>query len=349
MATVNWTQTNTTNLANTNNKSHVDIDVYQNQSFKWTQMKSSDLAKAGIPYVKMTEYENKTDILLQTIAYLKRNRYTANSQTTIAQVAGRATTFNELYKGLYNVIPTGRTIQVPYLGKSPIHLETTYRQIDPNNNEYSNTLGKQISEMMGGIQNLWNKGLSDQWDSIKRELNEGRDVRSVAVDTKRAGTTVAKQAPKGYESSNYGEFSTTFNLINENLKLANNHYWFIRTLLNSQVPSYLDPMRLQVPYVYEISIPSLLHIPLGFISSFDAKPLGSAKMTDAGGKSRYTPEAWQITMSFNNLFPISYQMLQLLDSDNTAAEGFKSTNEANKQAIQTFRQSFRGYTQIPEG
>ena len=289
-----------------------NLDVYSNKKFKWTQADSETIAKSGVPRVVLTEFENKTDVLIQNILLLSTNVANISKSTSTG-----ATTFNDIYDGFYKAVPTGRTITLPYIGKHPFHLETTYKMIAPNNSEYSKTLGAQFETLTSSLENALDRGWRDMTASLAAATQNNTSLRRKtpaalgAENGYRTGTVTSKQAPKSYESSNFGQFSTTFNLINETPELAKNHYWFIRAMLDALVPSYIDPMRIQVPYIYGIQIKDLLSLPLGFIATFDAKPMGSAKQINSGV---YTPEAWQISMSFNSLFPISYQLLQELNS-----------------------------------
>ena len=288
-----------------------DLDIYSNKNFKWTQANDQTIEDAGVPRVVLTEFENKTDVLMQNILLLATNV----ADTSINTAQNGATTFNDIYKGFYKIVPTGRTITLPYIGKYPFHLETTYKMIDPNNSEYSQSIGPQWEALTSSFKNALSRGWRDMINGLGAAVKNSDILRQVrprdlAQNGYRTGTVTSKQAPKAYESSNFGQFSTTFNLINETPEFSKNHYYFIRRMLDALVPSYIDPMRIQVPYIYSIQIKNLLSLPLGFIASFDAKPMGSAKQVDG----IYTPEAWQISMSFNSLFPISYQLLQELDN-----------------------------------
>ena len=297
-------------------------DIYSNSRYKWTQATTDEIKEAGVPFVTMKEYENQTDLIFQNLMFLRKSRI--NTAKGIVN-----SSFSDLYKGTYQIMPTGNEYTLPYLGKQPMHMETAYKQIDIDAD--SNSWGLTIEQIRKKAGN-WRPEIKSDYEAILKALNlnqSGSDMSNnfrgewqrITTEGGRnfaIGASLSQQSPKVYDSSNTGQFSTTFTLINEgddgSSVLANNHYKFIMRMMLSLAPSYPDPMRVHVPYVYDVNIPSLTHLPLAFISSFDAAPVGSAKMV--GGL--YVPEGWKITIAFNSLFPISRQLISTMAGEDAA-------------------------------
>lgn len=309
-----------------------DFDIYENKKYKWTQATTEDIKEAGVPFVQMTEYENHTDLLFQNIMFQRR------SVVNPAAGAGM-TSFSDLYKGTYQIYPAGNTYKFPYLGKQPMHMETGYKQIDIDSDVDS--WGHSIEQLKANWKQYITTDYKNYTDQLLKAIAPGSffdkmDTNFVSAYNDftngapwRIGSSAAKQSPKVYESSNTGQFSTTFNLINETDAFTQEHYKFIIRMMMSLAPSYPDPMRVHVPYVYSVSIPSLTELPLAFISSFDAAPIGSAKMMG----SIYVPEGWKISIAFNSLFPVSKQLLSLLGNKNIG-DLIKNTFELPDESIQ---------------
>lgn len=322
-----------------------NFDIYENKQYKWTQATDEDIKEAGVPFVELTEYENHTDLIFQNILFLRRSYVNGGTGANM-------TSFSDLYKGTYQIFPTGNSYKFPYLGKQPMHMETQYKQIDIEDD--GKNWGLQIEKLKASTKQWFSAGARTEWDTLGAALNPSSTWDSWRGDNPvkdgnsswlyhynnmtekapfRVGASLSKQSPKVYESSNTGQFSTTFNLINETDDLIKSHYKFIIRMMMSLAPSYPDPMRVHVPYVYSVSIPSLTQLPLAFISSFDAAPIGAAKMV---GKI-YTPEGWKITIAFNSLFPVSKQLLSLLGTADMATilKDFKLPEETIKQLGKT--------------
>ncbi len=312
------------------------FDIYGDEQYHWYES-SSNIDRKNIPFVIMQEFENKTDLLTQKQLYI--------AQAVVEnETVNNSKNFIDIYKELYLVVPTGRSFRFPYFGKYPFSIDTTYSMIDPRKTDY---LGTKVSETRTALENVAEKFTNemdaffsavslDRIDKLQRQLKTARDAVSIEEQKKsgidgyyrRFGLTEGAQAIKTYSSSQTGQYETTFTLINKTQDDVQINYNFIMTMMMALAPSYPNTMMVKVPYVYEIYIPSVIHIPLGFIGSFSATPKGSSYISGQQHYEYHTarnnsipigmivPEAWEIKIVFNNLFPISVQLL------NTIAEPF---------------------------
>ena len=330
------------------------IDVHSNNSYKWTQTQDEDTI-SKIPYVTLIEYENLTDLLYQRLTYLKA--YDVNSQN----MNPSGSDFKQVYADLYKAIPTGYVYKLPYLGKYPFGVTTSYKQIDVSD---TTTFGEEVALIMTNISNSAFK-LGDELDAIKQltstrrvgdvidELYDPNNEKYAAGRQRRRGTAVGKQTIKSYESGDTTQFETTFSLINDTEEQGVSNYALIQRLMMSLLPSYPNLMTVQCPYLYEIDIPSCIHIPLGFIGNFSATPMGTSYLTS---DKIIIPNAWSVHLTFNSLFPASIQQHKtMLDSIpntklqiktknedmNTDNRFFTITNEAATQySVQTQRNDY---------
>ena len=272
-------------------------DIYGNEQYKWTQ----DKANSCVPYIKLFEYTNVTDSLVQEMLYLKKahNIYGNQSQYDEGLAAG---SFKDVYKNLYQVIPTDNIFKLPYIKQEGYTLDTRYSQIDPK----ASTLGSKVQQIWNNITNTFNYELGDQGDGLFAINNTETEILN-KTRSRRQGTQLAKQSVKAYSGSNFGEYSTTFNLLNETKDLQDHHQNFIQTMLRNNTPAFATIMAIKVPVVYAIEISGLYKIPLGFISKFSARPKGNVIVKSG----KYIPDAWEISMSFNSLLPISQQILNI--------------------------------------
>ncbi len=295
-------------------------DIYANKDFKWKVSNEIPNDNTAIPYITLFEYDNKTDNVAQEMIYL-RKRFDA-AQNLKEDKDMDLKVLQDIYSNLYKIEPTNTIYRLPYTNLEGYTLDTSYRQIEPR----SSTIGGDIQSF---VDNIWNAqyNLGNQWDSMK-----GLWDQKSAVRDRRRGAQIAKQTVKTYDQSQFGNYTTTFNLINKSPELAQNHYKFIRQMLKANVPSFANVMFVKVPVLYQINIPGLHHIPLGFISYFTAKPQGAAYLKNDGGE-RYAPAIWEINMTFNAIFPISKQLLEL-DSD-TAANDFLNSTTVNESKYTT--------------
>lgn len=289
-----------------------EYDIRANTTYKWTQDKNID----SVPFIKLIEYKNETDAQVQEMLYLKKANDIYGNQDNLG-VAVNAGSFDDVYKNLYRVTPTGNSFMLPYIKSEGYTLDTRYSQIDPK----ASTFG-------GGIQQLWNNinnfqyTLGDALDSVQGLIKDEETILS-ETRARRKGTQLAKQSVKAYSGSNFGEYSTVFNLLNEDDAKAKAHLAFIQTILKNNTPAFVSIMAIKVPYVYSIDISGLYKIPLGFISKFAARPKGNVILK--GGA--YVPDAWEISMNFNSLIPISRQILE---------KGFDTKTTASQDIAKTF-------------
>ena len=293
-------------------------DIYGSDEYLWYTSSTSEDRKK-IPYVILQEFENKTDLLMQKLLYILKAAYSAKE-------IQKDTTFTDVYKNLYQAIPTGRNFRFPYFGKHPFSLTTSYSQIDTKNTE---GLGESVAELRTNVLNS-NKALGDFWDrfkggfkaeeTIEKQLAAARDgMKNTGINgyERRYGVTEGAQSIKSWTSAETGQYETTFTLVNKTPALVRSHYEFIRAFMKALAPSFPNTMMVKVPYLYEIYIPSVLHIPLGFIGNFSATPQGSSFISQPNAANNTNglviPEAWEIKMTFNSLFPVSTQLLDTID------------------------------------
>ena len=289
------------------------MDIYANNKYKWTQGSTED-----VPYIQLVEYKNETDSVIQKMIYLRsaRDVYT-NINSNIQSIGG---SFGQVYKNLYKVKPTCYIFKLPYLNKEGYTLDTSYAQIDPTD---ASTLGEKFQKVVQNVNSLQYE-LGDQIDTMQAFINgvgagsgEEEQIRIASAERqRRKGTQLAKQAVKGYSATQFGQYSTTFSLLNEDDTKIKNHRDFIDHMLVANVPDFINITALRVPVLYSIEISGLYNIPLGFISNFTARPKGNVRYHSKMG---YVPDAWEIHMKFNSLFPISKQILEL--KRNTSGPG----------------------------
>ena len=296
-------------MATRQNKGQV-FDIHANTKYKWTQDKSND----SVPFIKLIEYKNETDTKVQEMLYLKKANDIYGNQKDLDKEVN-AGSFDDVYKNLYRVTPTGNSFKLPYIKSEGYTLDTRYSQIDPK----ASTFGNGIQQLWNNINNFQYK-LGDEWDSVQGLLEDENTILS-ETRARRQGTQLAKQSVKAYSGSNFGEYSTVFNLLNEDDEKAEAHLNFIQTILKNNTPAFISVMAIKVPYVYSIDISGLYKIPLGFISKFSARPKGNVILKDGA----YVPDAWEISMNFNSLIPISKQLLEKgFDKETTASEDIQN-------------------------
>ena len=291
------------------------FDVYGSDRYNWHPGKGqfSQDQKSLIPYVILQEFDNQTDIKLQSMLYLKRAEMVGEDDVSAYK------SFANVYRNIYATIPTGRIFRFPYFGEYPFSLKTTYSQLDAKS-QISSML-EQGQELGQFFKNFGKKAQDFMTDTaILFESEEGveANIRGQLVGKgpqtshfrRRAGTTNGAQTIKTWTSAETGQYETKFTLINDTGDRLKAHYELIRTMLKALAPSFPNTMAVKVPFLYEIYIPSTLHLPLGFIGDFSATPKGYSYMT----KSHFiVPEAWEIKLTFNSLFPISTQLLDTID------------------------------------
>lgn len=303
-----------------------DFDIYANKSFRWYTGTDDDDRKA-IPYVELIEYDNRTDITLQRQIYLSDSAVGMGSRQAYKS-------FKDVFGNFYQVVPTGRSLKLPYLGKSPFSMKTTYATIDVKKDG-------NISEWNNKVTNWFYTAphkLSNWFSRTARSLNpfvsyeseakaNARHPEMASYDSKqRAGISPGlSPSIKKWHHAETSQYETSFHLINDTDEHIKNHYIFIRSMMWALAPSYPNIIEVQVPFLYEIRIPSQLHIPLGFISPFSATPKGTSTMI--GGI--VVPEAWEIKMTFNSLFPPSRQLLDTIDEPNGTDYGLNVMAEGD--------------------
>lgn len=310
-----------------------EYDIHKNNEYKWTQETDSDVL-ASVPYIKLTEYENLTDTLVQQMIYQKKAYDIFGNQKNLNKAISTGS-FTDVYKNLYQIKPTGTSFKLPYIKQEGYTLDTRYSQIDPK----SNTIGASIQELWNNIHNFQYL-IGDEWNTIKSlTTNDTETILERYSRIRRQGVQLAKQSIKGYSGSNFGEYSTTFNLLNETDDLAKSHLTFIQELMKKNTPAFISIMAIKVPYVYAIDISGLYRIPLGFISKFSARPKGNVILK--GGA--YVPDAWEVSMSFNSLIPISKQMLEM------GFNNAKGAADAAKSAESVFLKKSNEPTSVTKG
>lgn len=286
------------------------FDVYGSDRYCWKVSKDALPAGTKIPYVTLFEYENLTDSVVQEMIYLKKQRDTQTNLLDNNNNSSLSTkeTLADIYKGLYEVVPTNKVYRLPYMNLEGYSLSTTYNQIDTNAKNW----GEKIQQIVNNVNNFGYE-LRDQFDSFDQLISNGKDniqeLLSKGRDRRR-GAQLAKQAIKAYGSSNYGQYTTTFKLINKDDIVTANHDTFIKEILKANVPVFANISALKVPYLYQIDIPGLYFMPLGFISSFTARPIGTSFVEQ---DKTYFAAGWEIKMNFNSLFPISRQLIDVID------------------------------------
>lgn len=320
------------------------IDVYQDYTWYYdTDEKNKD----RIPYVELIEYKNNTDLVLQKLLYLRRGRLDADQ---IRESIQSYPSFEQIYKNLYQIEPTGVNIRLPYFGRHPFTIQTTYSEIDPTK---SDNIGDDIMKTLTNLNNA-QLHLGDSWDTIRqviertetfestmedyqRRLNFGEEANSDREKRfrRRAGVTKSANSIKTWQSANTGQYETSFVLYNKKQEDIQRNYIFIMQMMKKLAPSYLNTMMVNVPYLYTIIIPSVLTIPLGFIGNFSATPKGVSYISKDGV---IVPDAWEVAFTFNSLFPISKQMLDEIevgDFQTKAAGAFTKNVDRAPRAYQT--------------
>lgn len=286
-----------------------DFDIWSNKSYRW-YTGTDDEDRKAVPYVELIEYDNRTDITLQRQIYLSDSAVGVGSRQ-------RFKSFKDVFGNFYQVVPTGRTIKLPYMGRNPFSIKTTYATIDVKKDgnvaEWTNKVTNWFYTAPHKFSN-WLGRTTRAFNPLSYEAQAKANARHpemAAYDAKqRAGISPGvSPSIKKWVGAEYGQYETTFHLINDTDEHIKNHYIFIRTMMWALAPSYPNIIEVQVPYLYEIRIPSQLHIPLGFISPFSATPKGTSTMYG----ELVVPEAWEIKMTFNSLFPVSKQLLNTID------------------------------------
>ena len=237
-------------------------DVYGSNAFKWRVSKENP--EDTIPYVTLYEYINLTDRIAQEVIYLqKASDYAKNLENGEGVIP--AGSIDDVYKGLYDVKPVNKAYRLPYVKLEGYTLQTQYDQIDVK----PDTWGGKLQQLTNNFLN-YGKYLGDNWDSVQSIWNSWFGENAAKRDRRR-GSQIAKQAIKAYGSTNFGKYSTKFSLFNDSADLAKNHNTFIKEMLLANVPEYANIMAQKVPHLFQINIPGVYHIPLGFISNFTAR------------------------------------------------------------------------------
>lgn len=307
----------------TNGVAPKDFDIWSNKNYKWFTG-SDDNERQKIPYVILVEFENRTDVVLQRQLYVHMSTLARAERTN-------SPNFKDLYGGLYLVVPTGRSFRVPYLGKTPFAINTAYSMIDTKSTEglgdsvlkARSQVYDSIQQAINGFSNLVTATTKSQ-EGLRKKIMEMANNPSQGTEgfQRRFGITEGAQSIKKWTSAEGSQFTTKFVLVNDTPQHISNNYFFVRDFLRALSPAFPNTMEVRVPYLYEIYIPSQLHIPLGFIGKFTATPKGVMYMAS---EKMVIPEAWEIEMAFNSLFPLSKQLLDTIDEPVGANFGFNTS------------------------
>ena len=292
-------------------------------SYRW-DLNMGAKAKNNVAPVILTEYTQAvSSSAMANLAQLAAWKKTlGNIGIAAVRAAGldsdeysSADSFDNPYDSMYRLNPTKWEYILPYV-MGDIYLNTSAKWV---------TQESDISKIVGGIDGAFSKSAGAGDGSASGSTsNTYSAIKSLMSGIKKnvVNTVDFSELPRTYAPpSEGGNLTVNFRLFNtmdvkdvkknwEFVYLFTNQNLFIRRTINEITP----------PVLYKMTIPGFRSVPLCYVESFTATPLGQMryyKLDENDPMStRQVPEAYDITINFKEMFAYSQNIHRYMEDSN---------------------------------
>lgn len=265
----------------------------------WTISPKS--ARLEIPQIEFEEYELDLSSLITSALYKLRGgienvqalgqanteiikKITGEDVNTVVKSLDASlpsTPTNELnpYAGMYAATKTGFNYVAPYLEELNQGISSRWGDDNPNNT-FNSGLGSIV------------KGFGEKLGSFVDNTN----LANIAAPGSYA------EKPKFFNPGEPDSYTVRFPLINtydykdvvKNWELC--YLLTYQNLVNRRSVNLLDP-----PVLYRVTIPGLRQSPMSYISKLQIQHVGNIRYMDINGMPKPIPEAYMVTITFQDL------------------------------------------------
>jgi hypothetical protein len=276
-------------------------------------------AKQNVAPVILTEYvQSVSSAAMANLAQMAAWRKTVTGPFNAAFGSDEydvSSDFDNPYSSMYKLTPTKWSYVLPYV-MGDVYLSTSAKWVTQESD-----IGKLGGAVMDAFSKTAGKGSGNVSGSTS---NTFATIRSLISGAKKnvVNTVDFSEMPRTYappqEGSNLDVNFRLFNTMDvkdvkrnwEFVYLFTNQNLFIRRTINEITP----------PVLYKITIPGFRSVPLCYVESFTATPLGQMRyyrLDQNDGKSlRQIPEAYDITIKFKEIFVYSQNIHRYLEDYN---------------------------------
>ena len=273
--------------------------------FAWTLSPKS--ARADVPYVELTEYQQTTGQLAASLLYY--SRIAVNAINGVAGNPLNNSDPSEVYKYKYLAEPTKFVYRFPYFSSTKHSRQTNFSGEDSKNPFQSSIdLGKTILGFGKQSSSFFAKEVG-----LIGKLSTVADVGIAMANTIVPGN-INFEFPQKWVSTSEGSITIKFHLFNtvslEDID-KNRDLAYILTYQNSASRRNFalnDPV-----VIYSLRIPDVVHFPACYMDSLVINNIGNTRLITNQGVERIIPEAYEFNMTFRSLIMPSRNIMLALD------------------------------------
>lgn len=281
-----------------------DIDVIRD--CEWAVFDGSNMnAAKEVPYIQLIEYQPIGD------------QFSNRAVQFASQITAAASGGGEAYKKTYKAEPTGNEYKFPYF--------TTQMRSKTNSWAQDTRVSDVASGIGGGILGA----LPEKYaiGPIARLLAKAApQAAQVAADIKLGGS-LGIEYPKMWQGSDAGAtYSFDFYLFNTVSKEKIKDNWNLVHLLTHNNSYSRRSLVLQdAPVLYQVKIPGIRKSPVSAMKDLTIDMVGQMRTLDVvDGRNKIVPEAYHISITMEDLFVESRQLLEPVRSNKTVVNVFTS-------------------------